>query len=405
MKRAAILLAFVMALPAFAGRVITYTASSAVSQEDANNAAMAGSAKQIVSQVDSKQTMIKKESGKNGQSKLDETFFSSNSVKSNIKLKGVSLETLKAEKGFMAKASLDIDEFTADIQFRMNRIKADVQKLEASARDAIKKRLYGQAANNLQSAQDMLPEHERLLWQLSKIYPLNDSHRLVHNLPEVETILLGKLSGIKLRGPAETFVLTKSEMPEWSVTVSDEQGLLPGFPLTVRQGRQVLSEKRTGENGNATFLLRKVNFESGPYSLTVLPNLPAGIMKASGLDQGIEITYKVKLERCEVQMECNQIANLCSALESSLNKKSIFTTSAKTAPKLSVSFSALERNTLDVGGSTLKSYDIAVDAKGEKVSFHNEIKGVGKNELDATIKAVQKMDFSSLQKQLKTYCK
>ena len=92
MKTFTALLVLLVALPAFAGRVITYTAVSERSQEDANNAAMAGVAKQIVSQVDSRQVLTKKESKSGKNSNLDESFFSSNSVKSNIKLKGVKLE-------------------------------------------------------------------------------------------------------------------------------------------------------------------------------------------------------------------------------------------------------------------------------------------------------------------------
>ena len=108
MKTSAILLALLTALPVFAGRIITYTAVSDKSQEEANNAAMAGVAKQIVVQVNSNQTLTKKEAKSKGNSTLDETFFSSNNVKSNLKLKGVKIETIKVSKGYKATASLDM---------------------------------------------------------------------------------------------------------------------------------------------------------------------------------------------------------------------------------------------------------------------------------------------------------
>ena len=307
MKTSAILLALLTALPVFAGRIITYTAVSDKSQEEANNAAMAGVAKQIVVQVNSNQTLTKKEVKSKGNSTLDETFFSSNNVKSNLKLKGVKIETIKVSKGYKATASLDMDEFTADIQFQIRRIKTEVMKLENKARESLKNRLYAKAATDLQAAQDMLPEYERLLWQLSKVYPLNDSLRILHSLPEVETALINKLSQVKVTGPAEKFTLTTSEMPEWNVTVSDGEGPLPGFPIIVKQGRQTLSEKRTNDKGVATFLLRNVNYETGPYSMVVLPNLPLSIAKSCGLDRGIEITYDVKLSRCEIHDDVLQL--------------------------------------------------------------------------------------------------
>ena len=405
MKKTTLLIALLAVLPAFAGRVITYTAISEKSQEEANNAAMAGVAKQIVAQVDSKQVLTKKESKSGGNSSLDETFFSSNSVKSNIKLKGVKIESVKTDKGYKATATLDMDEFTSDIQFQMKRIRTDVAKLEASAREALKNRQYAKVASDLQSAQAMLPDYERLLWQLSKVYPLNDTQRLLHNLPEVESALIEKLSGIKIKGPTETFALVSSEMPEWSVTVTDSEGPLSGFPLIAKQGRQTLAEKRTGENGSANFLLRKVNFETGPFSLTIMPNLPLAFIKASGLSQGIEITYKVKRSRCEVRLECNQIANLCNAFEKNLNQKSIFAVDDPKAPKLSVGFTASEKNSLGTGNNAMRSYEITLSVKGDGVSYMATSKGVGKSDLDATIKAVQKTDLSDLQKQLTKYCK
>ena len=405
MKKTTLLIALLAVLPAFAGRVITYTAVSEKSQEEANNAAMAGVAKQIVAQVDSKQVLTKKESKSGANSSLDETFFSSNSVKSNIKLKGVKIESVKTDKGYKATATLDMDEFTSDIQFQMKRIRTDVAKLEASAREALKNRQYAKVASDLQSAQAMLPDYERLLWQLSKVYPLNDTQRLLHNLPEVESALIEKLSGIKIKGPTETFALVSSEMPEWSVTVTDSEGPLSGFPLIAKQGRQTLAEKRTGENGSANFLLRKVNFETGPFSLTIMPNLPLAFIKASGLSQGIEITYKVKRSRCEVRLECNQIANLCNAFEKNLNQKSIFAVDDPKAPKLSVGFTASEKNSLGTGNNAMRSYEITLSVKGDGVSYMATSKGVGKSDLDATIKAVQKTDLSDLQKQLTKYCK
>lgn len=406
MKLATAAIAFLFAVPVFAGKIITYTAVSAVSQEDANNAAMAGVAKQIVSQVSASLTVVKKETTKGGKTTLDETFFSSNNVKSNLKLKGITIVPEKTDpKKYKATATLDLDEFTADIQFKIKQIKDDVEKLEASARNALKNRLYGKAANDLQAAQDKLPEHERLLWQLSQIYPINDSHRLQHDLSDVESMLFAKLAGIKLQGPTETFALTKSEMPEWNVVVTDNQGPLPNFPLIAKQGRQTLAEKRTADNGAATFLLRKVNFETGPFSIIVLPNLPLGILKSTGLDQGIEVTYKVSRVRCDVRLICNKIANLCQATEEVLSKRSIFAVTDPNAPELSVEFTTTAKNTLTAGNNVMNSFDVGISIKGDKVNFSATNKGVGKNELDATIKAMQKTDFTDLQKQLAPYCK
>ena len=406
MKLHVLILSMILAVQAFAGRIITYTATSNVSQEDANNAAIVGVAKQIVSQVNASQTLTKSEITRDGSSTLDETFFSSNNVKSNIKLKGVTIVPEKTDgKGFKATAKLDMDEFTADIQFQMKRIKEDIAKYESSAREALANRLYAKAANDLESARPLVPEYERMLWQLSKVYPLNDSHKLVHDLSGIEASLLAKLSKITLQGPSESFTLTKSEMPEWGVQVSDDQGALSGFPLIAKQGRQTLSEKRSDESGRASFVLRKVNFEKGPYTITVVPNLPMGLLKSAGLDQGIEVSYEVSQKRCEIRLECKQIANLCSAVENALSQKSIFTTDNAKAPLLKTQFTSTSRGSIGSGNNAMSSFDVTFSLKGEKISFTAKSKGVGKNELDANVKALQKMDFADLQKQVAPYCK
>ena len=64
-------------------------------------------------------------------------------------------------------------------------------------------------------------------------------------------------------------------------------------------------------------------------------------------------------------------------------------------------FTATEKNTLNTGNSVMRSYDVTITAKGDKVNYMATSKGVGKNELDAAIKAIQKADLSDLQGQLK----
>lgn len=405
MKFAPFMLTLFMIWPTFAGRIVTYTAVSTTSQEDANNAAVAGVAKQIVSQVNVNQTITKSESSRDGKYTLDEKFFSSNNVTSDIKLKGVTIiPEISDGKKFKATAKLDMDEFTSDIQFQMKRIQSEVSELEANARGALEKRLYGKVAYDLQKAQALLPEYEQLVWKLSKIIPLKESHKITHNLSEVESQFIAKLSGIKFELPQQEFTLTKPEMPEWSVLVSDSQGPLAGFPLIVRQGRQILSEKRSAENGRASFILRKVNFETGPYTLIVQPSLPAGYIKAAGLDEKLELAYTVSLSRCKIFLECNQIANLCRAAEIALNKNSIFSVNEENAAKIKISFSSTPRNSITSGNNVMNSYDVSIEITSEQIHFATNTKSVGKNEIDALIKATNKTDFSKLKEQLNPYC-
>ncbi|WP_290765178.1 hypothetical protein [Fibrobacter sp. UBA4297] len=398
-----ILCACFAVVPALAGKIVTYTATSTVSQEDANNSAMAGVAKQIKSQVSATQTLTKYEDINDGKSVLGETYRSKSNVKSNVVLKGVKVVPIKMDKGFKATATLDMDEFTASLQFRLKTLQQEIAKLEKSARKAINTRVYINAANDLAKAEDKVNEYNFYLLQLADVYPLNDSHRLQHGLPEIENTLIERLSNIMITTTTEpNFELTKAEMPSWNVIVKDSIGPVPSFPLVARQSK-TLSERRTQKNGIATFKLRNVNFDKGPYVITVEPNLPYEILKKAGLKNALEVPYRVRISRCEVKLNCDMIANTCNALENALSKKSIFATDDEeiAAPELSVEIENTFRGRLGF----ISSFDFTISIKGDKVNFFTTAKGVGKNEVDATISAIKKTDFSPLQKQLLPLCK
>ncbi len=393
-----ILCACLAVVPAMAGKIVTYTATSTVSQEDANNTAMAGVAKQIKSQVTATQTLTKYEDINDGKSVLGETYRSKSDVKSKVVLKGVKVVPVKADKGFKATATLDMDEFTASLQFRLKTLQQDIAKLEKSARKAIDNRTYSNAVTDLATAEDKVDEYNFYLQQLADVYPLNDSHRLQHSLPEIANILTEKLSSITITTTAEpNFELAKAEMPSWNVIVKDSIGPLPNFPLIARQSK-TLSERRTQKNGIATFKLRNVNFEKGPYVIIVEPNLPLETLKKTGLKNALEVPYRVKISRYEIKLSCDLPSNVCSALENALSKKSIFTADDEesTAPELSVEIENTFRGRL----GSIYSYDFTIAIKGEKINFFTTAKGVGKNEAAATISAIKKTDFAPLQKQL-----
>jgi len=389
-------------VPAFAGKIITYTATSKVSQEEANNAAIAGVAKQVKSKISASQTQTKYEDINNGESTLGETYRANNNVKSNVVLKGVKVVPVQTDKGFKATATLDMDELTADLQFHLKTLKQEIADLEKSARQAIDDRKYVNAVNDLSTAEEKVNDYNVYLLQLADIYPLDDSHRLQHGLPEIEKILVERISSITITTTAEpNFELTRAEMPAWNVIVKDSFGPLPGFPVVARQS-MTLSERRTQNNGIATFNLRNVNFEKGPYVIIVEPNLPYELLRKTGKTKALEVPYTVRQSRCEVKLQCEYIANVCNAIENALSKKSIsVSTDNANAPSINTEISTSPR------GKTgrLSSFDVSLSLKGKNINFWSNAKGVGKSEVDAVISAIKKTDFSSLQQQLQSTCK
>ena len=389
-------------IPAMAGKIVTYTATSKISQEEANNAAIAGVAKQVKSKISATQKQTKFEDIYNGESTLGETYRANNTVKSNVVLKGVKVVPVKVEKGYRATATLDMDEFTADLRFRLNTLKQEIADLEKSCRQALDERVYINVANDLSKAEEKVNEYNYYLLQLADVYPIDNSYRLQHGLPEIEKILVERLSSITIETTASNMELTRPEMPAWDVVVKDSLGPVPSFPIVARQSR-TLSERRTQSDGVATFNLRNVNFEKGPYVIIVEPNLPYELLKKTGQMNALEVPYQVRRSRCEVRFQCDMIANVCNALENALSKKSIFTTNSdsESIPELTVDVSTSVRGKL----GSLGSYDVSISIKGANANFFATSKGVGKTEVDATISAIKKTDFTPLQKQMEPYCK
>jgi len=396
-----ILCACIATFPAFAGKIVTYTATSKVSQEDANNAAIAGVAKQVKSKISATQTQSKFEDIENGKSVLGETYRANNSVKSNVVLKGVRVTPVKVDRGYRATATLDMDELTADLRFHLTSLKQDIAELEKSCRQALDDRIYINAANDLAQAKEKVNEYNFYLLQLADIYPIDDSYRLQHGLPVIEKLLVERLSSVTLEANIEDIELTRPEMPSWEVIVRDSLGPVPSFPLVARQSR-TLSERRTQNEGVATFNLRNVNFEKGPYVIIVEPNFPYELLRKTGQMNALEVPYRVRRSRCEVNLKCNMIANICNAVENALARKSIFATNDTTNTLgLDVDVIATPRNKL----GSLTSYNVSVSIKGAGVNFLGSSKGVGKSEVDAVISAIKKTDFTPLQKDLAPFCK
>lgn len=395
-----------LAVLSFAGKVVSYTATSNISQEEANNTAMAGVAKQISSQVKANQILTKEETSSGGKFQTSEKYRATSQVSSNVLIKGIMVTPVKTGTGFKAIATLDLDEYTADIQFKMAEIRENIAVLERSIDKAIGERQYARALVSIDEAKALSGEYEKLVDRLASVYPVNETHLLKHRLPKLESTMIDKLSQIRIEGPTETITISNSEMPPWSVRVYDSKGPVANFPLVARQGFFSLLERRTQADGSATFNLRKVNYEKGPYTIIIEPGFPDEILAVTGLRQKFELTYQVNRAKYPVRLKCDELANICNALEKALAQKSIFVEDNPSAPLLEFKVATSEHKAIRINDSTIRySYNVDLSLKNSEISFLAQTKEPGKNATDATVKAIGKADFSSLQKKLKPHAK
>ncbi|WP_298767773.1 hypothetical protein [uncultured Fibrobacter sp.] len=405
MKKLAILLCLVAVFPVFAGKVITYTAVSNESQEDANNMAMAGIAKQISSQVNVNQQLSRQETTANGQSTISEKFLIQDQVKAFIKIKGATITPIKVDKGFKATATLDLDVFTADIQFKLQAQKKELADLQTTIAQALDNRQYASAIKEIERGKEIIQSYGKMSDQLGQIYPIDKSYLLEHNIPDYESRLQNELSQIRIEGPAEPFTLSNPEMPPWIVTVYDRHGPVANFPLVAKQKGHILLERRTSSDGSATFKLRNVNIENAPYVITIEPNLPGQWLETVGLRKAFEIPYSVSQAKCRIRIQCSEVANICNALEKKLAKKSIFIEENPDLPSLEFKMALNEVKQLKINANTTRySYTFDYMLKGKGISFITTVKENGKTPTDATIQAIDKIDFTPLQQQLRPFC-
>ena len=398
-KIAILLLSFSVA--AFAGKVITYTASSAVSQEEANNTAMAGVAKQVSSTVKTDDKLYTEDVSAGGKEKISQTYTSNKNVKTDVDLKWIKVTPLPKEgKRFRATATLDIDEMTNNIRLQMATAKEKLEKFEAAGRAALDASRYDEAARNLAAAEALLQPYAQLKAELAKVFTLNESFNLKHNLPGLKAAIASRLANISVQSVPTRLVIDKDIITDLNVTVTDANGIVTDFPLKAVQNGKTLAERRTQDQGVAVFTIQNVEFGAGQHTLTLVPNFPKDILKAAGMAQGFVVQYEVKLPACNVRLDCKGNADGCKALTDQMAKQSIFVGNDSRYPLLAAEVKSTPKSSLN----QLLSFDVAISVSGDRVSFSKSSKGVGKTESEAVSKAIGKLKFKELEQQVKATC-
>jgi hypothetical protein len=399
-KKIAVLL-LSLSVVAFAGKVITYTASSVVSQEEANNTAIAGVAKQVSSTVKADDRLQTTDVTANGKETISETYTTSKNVKTNVDLKWIKVTPLPKEgKKFRATATLDVDEMTNNIRLQMATAKEKLERFEAAGRAALDASRYDEAVRNLAAAESLLQPYAQLKAELAKVFTLNDSYNLKHDLPGLKAAIASRLANIQVEAVPALPVIDKDIIADLNVTVTDANGIVTDFPLKAVQNGKVLAERRTQDQGVALFTIQNVEFGSGKHAISLVPNFPKDILKAAGMTQGFVVQYEVKMPACNVRLDCKGSADGCKALTDQMAKQSIFVGNDAGFPLLNAEVKSTPKSSLN----QLLSFDVAVSVSGDRVSFSKTSKGVGKTEGEAVSKAIGKLKFKELEQQVKATC-
>jgi hypothetical protein len=398
-KIAFLLLSFSVA--AFAGKVITYTASSDVSQEQANNTAIAGVAKQVSSQVRADDRLSTSDVSAGGKESISQTYTSKKNVSTDVNLKWIKVQPLPKEgKRFRATATLDVDEMTNNIRLQMADIKNKIAKLESDGRAALDASRYDEAVRCLTNAQALLQPYADLKAELAEVFTLNESFNLKHDLPGFKALIASRLGNVRVETSPSEIVVESDVIKDLAVKVLDAKGPVTDFPLKAIQESKKLDSRRTQDNGSAVFTLQGVSTATGSQSVSFVPDFPRDILKAAGLEKGFPVLYSVKRAACNVRLDCKGNADACKALESELAKNAIYNGKDSRYPQLKAEVASTPKGAL----GKLVSFDMTVSVTGDRVNFSKSTKGVGKTEAEAMGKGIAKLKFKELLEQVKNIC-
>lgn len=403
----AITLILLIAISAsFGAKVISYTGFSADSQEEANNAAIAGVAKQISTQVSTSQKLSKKEVSKGSKSSFNKNFYVSNQLESNILLKGIQVSPKpKQGKNFVAFASVDLDQLSSELRFKIKQIQTEVKQTEKEIATMLQQKHYADAFEKLTSLRMLLLKHPPLLESLAEFYPLDESFYLSSQDEELEQTLIEGLKkvSIAIKDPKK-YEITTPTLPTFVVYASDNEGPIPNFPIYVMQNNRTLGERYTKEAGEVSFSLKNVNFDQGPFVIQIAPNFPPAILKKTGLDKNLEITYKTKKTQCSYLLSCQESINVCNLIEHRLADYSFFNKSSNKKNTIQAKVISEVQKAMKAGRNNIISYSVSLQLKGPQINYLKKDKIIAKTEYEAVIKFLEKVDMNGFSTQAQFLC-
>ena len=397
---AALLLAFAIYSEA---RIVTYTATSTISQQEADKQAMAGIALQIRADVTASHTTTKSEVQSGNQSKLDKTYSETNKVHSSLILNGVVIAHGEKQNGnFVSTATLDIDKVTAPTRLKIREIQKDAAAKDSLIQMELAKKNFASAIRAFRELSSIILPYDRSFADLSIFENPDDSYLMNVDVQALENQISDALAKLKIsfRGPVPQKSRGDSIGPI-TISVSDDDGPIKGIPVYAEQKKQILSELKTDEMGDATFHLRGIDNKKGSHSILFEINLPA--FDYSQEAYRVLATYTSEAEVCKYELICSNENELCPSIEDMLAGAGFENTQGAKALKVTISEST-EKN-LNSTVQSLKTVQIQLDLSGKDFHFFIDTKGVGTSELSAKEAAVKKIKADEIKIKAANFCK
>lgn len=371
---------------AFAANVVTFTASSATSQKEADLLALEGIAKQLKTRVTSETEVTRSEQKTEAGWKTEKSMSSSRKSSTDIVLKGATVVAGKKVDGkFTATASVDLDQMASKILIDVEKTARAVKAKDSIIRYDMLDRDYRKMTLDMRDLEKLVEKHDELLENLSYAQAVPRELLLEHTLGELTEFLMASLATVKIEADWNGETL--------EIKVSDFSGPLPLFPIAVTQNSKDLVNGKTDAKGSLSFARKQIAAKFGAGEVTVHPDLNFKYVRSADT-KSVKVRYETAKNGASYKLVCGASAAECATLQKTLGDGGV--NFVESGSDLVAALDFFDKKS----SAGLVTSTLNVTLKTATQEIVETAKGVGKTAEDAHAKAIQKLPFAAIAEKL-----
>lgn len=365
-----------------AENLLTYTASSKVSQKDADQKALDGVAKQMSTRVKSEMETRKSEDANGNVTETADMFKGSYT---NVVLKGAKIVPgPKQNNQFTSTVTVDLDQIASKILLDLDVIRNDVKDKEKIIRTDLKAHDYYKTSVDMAALEKLVERYNEELENLSTVQKVPADLKLDTRLNALSEFFMDNLQSLKM----ETDLTSEALI----VTVTDYAKPVAFMPVALVQDRKNLVVEKTDDKGQAVFDLKDVMAKKPTGEVTVLPDLKFKYVRPAAI---VSKTVQYSAERTGVayRLSCKGETAECGALRKFLLESGFSFVDDPKTPELAVTLDFSDKAN---SGKTLYTSKATISIKSGDVEMVEQPQGVGRDSESAHVKAITKLPSSKI---------
>lgn len=382
-------------------RVISFTATSNVSQADADKQAMSGIAMQIRADVSSMHQVQKSETSETGkESRLEKIYREDILVNSNVVLNGIELQHGKpGENSWKTVAVFDTEKATAAEREKLRQIREEASGFDSLIAKSLSSRRYDKAVRAFGDLQVLQLSHRRLWADISVFEVPDDSYSFPANLRSLEDRISEALAGVKLSLVKSPSKAENGKLGTVTVSVSEEDGPAEGVEVVAEQDKKILATGKSDANGRISFSFDNVESSRGEHSILFRLHQPG--FGGGNPSWRLTVPYVSDAKICPCEFQCDGENFLCSTVETILSQAG-FENGGKTP--LQIRIAPIDKDDFDGGPKKIIRTTLLVEFRSGNILYSKTVKGTGSSDMAAAANAIHKISSTEIQKRLSPLC-